>query len=401
MSDWPRSHRGRCSAAVLVGLVFLRTTTAVAQQEWQVEEGSLFEIDRIGKIDGLELEVLNEVMHILVDGDGQLFVTQFQTPWITVFDPRTRLARRIGRSGQGPGELVAPGRLGWVGGDSLWVADVVANRVTVFKRDGEYVRTVRGPNSTSSRAYIAFVPVGLVADGGLLVKPVTSFRYIEYGMVTSVPLLKRPSASDGEDLALGSLYEGQGQIQLTLGPSRHVRMLDPFPQNTLWSLSPNGRSLSFVDRDETLDATFRITTVNLSGDTTMTRDVLDAHAVAMTNGRWEDKVSALVDGLSRNNAGYSRSRIRRALEEALRRPRNLPAATALVVARNLDLWVRREDTGLPSAVWDVFDLLGVHKQRLTAPANVKILAADETGAWGVVKDDLDVPFIVRLVVRPR
>lgn len=77
-----------------------------------------------------------------LDADGNVYVVESSEREILVFDTGGRRIRTIGRAGDGPGEFRFPNRMGVVG-DTLWVGEDLARRVTLFSREGRVHRTIR------------------------------------------------------------------------------------------------------------------------------------------------------------------------------------------------------------------------------------------------------------------
>ena len=92
---------------------------------------------RIGSVDAQDY-TLTYVSNITVGTDGSIYVAQPSVGLLRVFDHRGRFVRTIGRSGQGPGEFLALGRLTWLG-DTLVVSDSRQGRLTLLDPSGTLV----------------------------------------------------------------------------------------------------------------------------------------------------------------------------------------------------------------------------------------------------------------------
>ena len=93
---------------------------------WQLEE-----VLRIGSLESTDL--VSSVLDLAIGPDSALYVAQAMVPAVTVFSLDGQVLRRIGRAGQGPGEMqLAAVAVGWIG-DTLWVADF--NRIQLFTPD--------------------------------------------------------------------------------------------------------------------------------------------------------------------------------------------------------------------------------------------------------------------------
>ena len=147
LSSMPRS---RLSVSVLTLALVSRVT---AQPVWRLPETPLV---TIGGTERPEIEFLRiGIVHL--QDDGSLLVTNGGSSEILVFDSKGAVRRRLGRSGDGPGEFR---RLGWAGvvGDSIVAYDHTHRRVTVFGPDGMPLPTPTLPSGPES-------PLGLSLAG--------------------------------------------------------------------------------------------------------------------------------------------------------------------------------------------------------------------------------------------
>jgi hypothetical protein len=83
------------------------------------------------------------------------------------------------------------------------------------------------------------------------------------------------------------------------------------------------------------------------------------------------------------------------------RPTMLPAYDRLLVDGDARLWVRAwSGPGLPTSVrWWVFSRTGDLLGSVDAPERVELYAVGCAGAWGVLRDELDVSYVVMHEVR--
>lgn len=100
---------------------------------------------RLGGIDVPEVEAFGTVYGLSIGPYGQVLVLDRQADAITVFDRDGRFVRRFGRRGQGPGEFRTPVAMAWDPCDRLWVTDAFNYRYTAFDSTGQVLETVRRP----------------------------------------------------------------------------------------------------------------------------------------------------------------------------------------------------------------------------------------------------------------
>ncbi len=100
----------------------------------------LVPVATINPPDGAPGEI-GAVQSLAIGDDGSVYAFQRSPATITVFGPDGAFVRSIGREGDGPGEI----RSGMVGvrNDTVVVQDPNAHRLTWFKADGSFIRTVQ------------------------------------------------------------------------------------------------------------------------------------------------------------------------------------------------------------------------------------------------------------------
>lgn len=96
-----------------------------------------------------EEEMIAEVSFIAVDDADNLFVLDYKSHNIKVFDSDGNYVRTIGKQGQGPGELNTPGGLQILPDGTLLVEDTLNRRLSYFKPDGTFIKNVSIADRTS------------------------------------------------------------------------------------------------------------------------------------------------------------------------------------------------------------------------------------------------------------
>lgn len=82
-------------------------------------------------------------VELTVGTDGALYITDGAQAQVLVTDSTGAILRRIGRRGQGPGEMQQP-RDVFAFGDTVRVGDAAGDQVHVFTSAGDYVRSIHG-----------------------------------------------------------------------------------------------------------------------------------------------------------------------------------------------------------------------------------------------------------------
>lgn len=111
-------------------------------------------------------QVLHNPRDVLVGDDGFVYVADYNSDAVRVFEKRGRLRTSIGRSGSGAGELSRPLGLALSGDGLIYVTDSGNHRIQVFTTAGAFVRQLgrrgRAIGEFESPHGIALGPDGLV-----------------------------------------------------------------------------------------------------------------------------------------------------------------------------------------------------------------------------------------------
>jgi hypothetical protein len=120
------------------GIVHLKNTGPTA---WTDTSGwKLVQTAAINPADGSPGEI-GSVESLAISDDGTVYAMQRSPASIKVYGADGNFVRSIGREGDGPGEI--RGGMLAVRGDTVVVQDPNAHRLTFFKADGTFIRTVQ------------------------------------------------------------------------------------------------------------------------------------------------------------------------------------------------------------------------------------------------------------------
>lgn len=132
-------HRHRHWLAVAVGVALSQPRPIIAQQHWRLVEDL-----RMGGADSGATS-FNDIRSLAVDAKGRIFVLDYKTQEIRMFDASGRFVRLVGRTGQGPGEFTEPNGLRIAPDGKLWVNDHANGRFVIFSGDGTFERQILAP----------------------------------------------------------------------------------------------------------------------------------------------------------------------------------------------------------------------------------------------------------------
>ena len=146
----------------------------------------------IGVESGDEDYMFSELFTLEVDDEGNIFAVDTKEECIKVFDNNGHYRGRIGQKGQGPGEIQNYGRIFFLG-SYVAIIDTGNNRLSFFKKNGEYVKHIplgkyRSPDARlDSRGYVYKFVLNF-EDGpvGELIKLDADFKLVS--KITSIKL---------------------------------------------------------------------------------------------------------------------------------------------------------------------------------------------------------------------
>ncbi len=374
---------------IFAGFFLLHAQIAQAQRSTSVERWTLVPDVRIGSLDAPGY-TLTEVNDLTVGKDGTIYVVQEMEGLVRVFEPNGKFLRQIGRQGNGPGEFQRPRRLGW-SGDSLWVVDWAASRVSFFDNTGGYLDSFRFEGPLLDISSRPTRPSVLFGDGTVLGVPSTGSR----PSVASIPIHRMDRS--GETLGvLGTLDIGRRMGRIEPGGPLNINFNYPLPTNSLWDVAPDGSSIVIVHRDapsSTSENVFKVEKIRSFTDTILTRSYrfppkpIPTEAVDSLRARYSDFFV---------KARISRAEADRYARDSLQIPKYQIPITDLVIGTVGNIWLRREEFGADRTEWIVLDgASGNIIATFAAAKELEILYAQPSMVWGVVKDQYDVPYVVR------
>lgn len=352
---------------------------------------------RVGAADGPRPYTFSMEALIAARADGTLYVVDRGNHEVRVFDSRGRHLRTFGREGSGPGEFLGAATAGWLG-DTLWVSDLMQMRTTLFAPNGTVLRTT-GPATRASAHYAPSVAEAVLADGSLLVlpRPLQPSSWTGTMDVSRLPVLRVGRSGPADTLAWHDLRNRQ--VRVTLDDRRLV-LTQPWDDSPLVAVSTTGRSVVLVNRPAAArreNARFHVMRLSPFGDTLFSRSFpyTPVRVPAGWAPRWADETAGMI---SARRPGTDRRALAAAFARAVYVPAFMPPVTAVVAGDDGTVWLRREEQG-STAVWNVLDGEGRLIAEVRAPSGLEVQQVQRSHLWGVMTDDLDVPYVYRFRIQ--
>ena len=332
----------------------------------------------------------------VLERNDSVFVRQQGIQEIRVFDTSGIHLGTIGRAGGGPGEFRSLEAMGFVG-DTLWSIDGDLRRLSFFSPNGTLLVTL--PYQPVSPALgdgvQFFFPYfkALLDDGSVLGFGGSAARDIASGKVAASPLLRMARSGATHD-TLGWVPIGNAHM-IMRSERRTMYRVQPYSDAPLTIYGPEARRVYIVHRPAAARADSEhvtVTALTATGDTAfVTRvgylpEVLD-----------RTKVDSLRAAYHKAHAGIFPPAD---VDRALYVPAFRPPITGGIAATDGALWLRWDDD-TRSGLVTVIDPDGRTQHTLSIVPGAKLLWASTDAMWAEVRDENDVPTLVRYQITSR
>ena len=383
----PRLSLRRHRPLATTVLALLVAVPASAQQPWRLQEEL-----RIGSVDGPN--ALSRVTGITTDPAGQrVYVTQAREPSIRVFDAGTgEVIGTIGRGGTGPGEFRRIGTMSWRG-DTLYVHESFTQRISAFTSEGEHLETLQVLSTVLPDGRRIPLANQVTPDGTFWASTTISSTAIREGGETvdyPVVVLDREGNLVREVVSIPL----EGVMTVAQGDGWAVSFLQPFsPWLKTFDMTADGASLA-IAREPDAAGTFTVSRVSHRGDTLFhrrytypPRRVAPAHR------------DSLLDHFAATMFQRAGARARAEAEKHVSIPDHQPPVTGVLADRAGRTWLRREDLRSRQR-WLILDARGEIEGLVEMDTRIELEFVSGDVVWGIVEDELEVPYIVRYRLTP-
>jgi len=336
---------------------------------WRVSEDL-----RIGTLEGTGPDLFGQIDALEVDRDGRIWVLEGQAQELRVFGRDGRWLRTIGRKGGGPGELAQAIGMAWGPDGNLRVIDPQNNRISVIDTAGTFVR------SHYMLGGFVFMPwPGGFDTAGVFYNYTPDLQASDFQLL----LVRYDSTLKPIDSIRTPRYPGaENFFELRTPQGGRMRSGVPFSPALEWRLTSAG------DFWAALTGPYELLRLGRAGDTL--RVVKMAFEPIPVTSEDVDSAVAGLKWFTSQGGKVDRSRI----------PSTKPALSSVYVADDGYLWVQlttrdRMDRG---RLFDVLDPEGRYLDRVRLPFQLSEYPTPvfRNGMiYGVTRDELEVPFVVR------
>ncbi|MDH5761154.1 MAG: 6-bladed beta-propeller [Gemmatimonadota bacterium] len=346
---------------------------------------------RIGSLAGDDAYMFGDVRGVDATRDGSIYVLDFQAAEIRVFDSGGVFVRTLASGGEGPGEITAANGFQVVGDSVLWVQDHGKGRMLALGLDG--VERTRRPMHVMSYRYVW---AGFVDDRGVFWKPASHSddqrghppeEGVNQGSGRLYLKSDDPATERMDSVYLGT-YTGRTFIARN---SQGGYTYYPIPFDPMASSAVTPAGEAWVTSGER----YTVTRLAADGDTLMVLEVETAPDPVTDADR-----AAYVAWMADRDPGLRVT----AEEIAAVAPETRPLIDGLLVDDRARLWVRRAAGQDEPQRFDVFENDGSWVTSVTLPPGVSRYAplrVRDGRMYTVVRDEMDVPFVVRMEVGDR
>lgn len=375
--------------------------TETEYERWATRDGLLF-----GHLDHPDY-AFGPIEAMAVGPDGVIYTAHPQEVEVLAWTAHGEPIGRIGRDGQGPGEFLGLGQIGFQEG-MLWVMDPRGFRLTYFSPTGGLDHTeslivdrrAQADDPTMGNPRPRY-PLG---DG--------TFYGVQAGLTpqradrdsTLIFHLHVDAASAVLDTILVQTYRRQDALAVRSPSGQWLYSAQPFADGTLTAGNAGQGALVAVDRTAYAGdgvPVFHVTRISMNGDTVFhQRLAYDPEPIDAARVEWV--ISRIAQQWQAQPGGHALSleALEELAEDALYAPAYYPPVSAVVLGRDGTIWLggaRPDEGGLQ---WSVLDPQGQPLAKVHLPLGLRVMVADREHVWGIRSDRLGVTYVHRYAFGP-
>ena len=358
---------------------------------------------------------LTRIAQLIPGDDGSVFLLDALAEGVLAFGPDGAFRGQIGRQGEGPGELLAPWRIGLLGPDTLWVVDAQQPRVNLY--DAESGASLRdfGPATWLDAMGDGARPnpFAMLAGHGVVM-----VSWLPRDTLAELRTLRLPDRDAAAPVAGGfrEVLDVRERLAVASVPDLGggLQMRNPFSHSDMIAIGPRGRRVAIIrrPRPDGSSAFFTVEHRDVLEDTADTiRVPYTPHPIPPREIRaWAEDLEA-VERMVQLDVFPSRTSVVEALLESINAPDHYPPVDnrgsgivdeGVLLDPGGGIWLQAYDPSGRANEWIVISGEGgdAEVSRVGAPEGVRLLAVRGDRVWAEARDAFGVPTVQVLRVQP-
>jgi hypothetical protein len=392
----PRPFACLARGLALAGLLCFLATPQFADAQ-NVPTKTTTQVFRLGGPDAPEAYAFAHPPQLIVSPTGVIFARIGSDGTVLVFHPDGRFDRRIGRTGQGPGEFQVADEHGFIG-DTLWVRNWPAPRISLFLADGRHLATTATPYDIGKRTAGPTGISGFLAGGRAYVRP-SEF------VIDANDRVRMPMLLGARDMKRVDTVATVLMPQSLFIPGVGMWGFGPVPRAPLIAVSSTGTSIAVAEWNRSSPTTVDLRVLAADGTERLRKGLPFAANPIPT--RIRDSLIALGVTKARPQIDAGRRRgiaipgsYEVLVERGLDLPPTYPPVRKLVLGIDGTIWLERFGEGRGGS-WLVLNASGEPVFQVQLSPGFDLQQATARSVWGTERDDLDVAYLVRLDLTDR
>lgn len=343
---------------------------------------------RIGSYQEVE-EAFAYISAVTLDDAENLYVAEPSEPKIRIFNRQGRFLRSIGKRGHGPGEFLEPRSIGILD-HQLWVLDGASRATTFMDLEGRVQKTITPePSLVPGVTVHALTPIDTTKYLALIrVAP----QAVRAGITTARPVIIVSGGKQVANVVTTLPISRNAFVELRAPDGSPLIFTNPLNDDAAVVPLPGEDALLVVQGPRPVSpkrAFYSVTRLTLDGDTVYHR--LLSYRPLRISPR---KAGQITETMS---AFQGRFRVdRRLWPEILGLSGFYPPVSAVRLAMDGRLWIRREETEHSLVRWDILDPRGSLECTVELPTRLRVLWIGRNYLWSAEQDQLGVDYLVRL-----
>ena len=369
----------------LMALILI-SSAAIQPPHWSLEREF-----RLGSVDD-SVYALSFVTGLTIGEDGRIYVNQGIDRSIRVFDANGRYIRTLGGPGDGPGQFRSLGSAWWRA-DTLYVFDHDLQRAVLFDTAGRVLDTRAWTPPDVPFPLRPTIPLALLSNGTGIIRPSSAFDPRNDAEASSIPILRADMNGHILDtLAILPPIEAR----MIRGGTRMAIHAQAFPRDPVVRATPAGDRVFIVDYPASRDSrddVVRIRAFDVGGQLIYERQhafpgiPIPRRVADSTYAEAVKRLSAALQIGGRQAEDLARS--------TYPVPESYPPVSTAVPSSDGSIWLAKWSNDDESRLWYIIDSQGNFVAEARTPPRTTLRFIQDGKAWGIERDELDVPFVVR------